>query len=126
MNWLGWSWVAFFGALLGAAVGVLAFAVAANHGVDAPYAIGISIGLGAASTSPDRSGLRGIIFATFAVWVAAIAQNYVGPFAGRGVLSLHETLTPPRLLAFVACAVAAWLLASTSFRPSARKRIAGA
>ncbi len=125
MNWLGWSTRAFIGALLGALLGGLAYHEALARSFDVPWIVGLLVGLGAFFSAPDRSGLRGLMIATFAIWVAWAVQVRFEPFADAGLLGFHETLGPRRLAAFIACGAAAFLFARTSIRPSAGRRIAG-
>ena len=125
MNWLGLTTKAFIAALVGALLGAAAYAFALTHGVDAPYVVGAAAGGGAMVGSPDRSGLRGLLVASGAIWVAALVQSRVGPYASAGLFGFHSTLTPVRLLAFAACGAAAFFLAKTSARRNAPTRAAG-
>lgn len=125
MNWLGWSTRAIVGALLGALLGAVGYHYALVRAFDAPWLVGIGTGLGAFLGSPDRSGMRGLLVATFAIWVAWGVQVRVPPFADAGLFGFYRTLTPGRLLAFATCGAAAFLLARSSVRRSARHRVAG-
>lgn len=125
MNWLGWSTRAFLGALIGAIVGALAYDQALARSFDLPWVVGLATGLGAFLGAPDRSGLRGLMVATLAIWVAWAVQARVAPFAQAGLFGFHRTLTVRRLASFVACGASAFLLARTSIRSGARRRIAG-
>jgi hypothetical protein len=126
MNWLGLSKAAFLAAILGAILGGAGYAVALARGWDAPYLVGILTGFGVMIGSPDRSGLRGLLVATVAIWIAAIVQTRVGPFASAGIFGFHTTLTPVRALSFAMCGVVAFVLARTSIRRNAPDRAAGA
>jgi len=125
MNWLGLGAIALLGAILGGLLGSVAYAAAIASGWDAPYLVGIAMGLGAMLGSPDRSGMRGLLVATAAIWVAAIVQAHIGPHASAGILGFHATLTTARVAAFAACALTAFLLARTSTRRNAPVRTAG-
>jgi hypothetical protein len=126
MNWLGLTTKAFIAAVLGALLGAVAYAYGLTHGWDAPYLVGVAAGLGAMLGSRDRSGLRGLVIASCAIWVAALVQSHVGPHAGANLLAFHTTLTPLRWLTFAACGAAAFFLAKTSARKNAPTRAAGA
>ncbi|HSO34805.1 MAG TPA: hypothetical protein VLT33_19860 [Labilithrix sp.] len=125
MNWLGLRAVALLGAILGGLLGGVAYAAALASGWDAPYLVGLAMGLGAMLGSPDRSGMRGLLIATAAIWVAAIVQTRIGPYASAGILGFHATLTAARVAAFAGCALTAFLLARTSARRNAPVRAAG-
>ncbi|MBL8610357.1 MAG: hypothetical protein JNL38_23675 [Myxococcales bacterium] len=126
MNWLGWSTRAMIGALVGAILGGFAYAWLLARGWDAPYVVGALAGLAAFVLSPDKSGLRGLIVMTLALWTGAIAQGFAGPFRGVGVLAFHHTLTPARVALYLVSAAVAFALARTSIRRGAGKRAAGA
>ncbi|MDB4946772.1 MAG: hypothetical protein JWP97_6306 [Labilithrix sp.] len=126
MNWLGMTWAAFAAALAGALLGGIAYAAALASGWDAPYLVGIGMGLGTLVGSPDRSGMRGLLVATGAIWVAALVQARIGRFADAGILGFHTTLTASRIAAFAGCALIAFLLGRTSARRDAPQRAAGA
>lgn len=126
MNWLGWSTRAMIGALLGALLGAVAYGWGLSRGYDAPYLVGVLAGIAAFVLSPDRSGLRGVMVATLALWSAAVAQSFAGPFRGVGVLAFHQTLTPTRFALYAACGAIAFALSRTSIRRDAGKRTAGA
>jgi hypothetical protein len=125
MNWLGLRTVAFLGALLGALLGGAAYAAALVSGWDAPYLVGLAMGFGVMIGSPDRSGMRGLLIATAAIWAAAFVQTRIGPHASAGLFGFHGTLTASRLAAFAGCALVAFLLARTSTRRNAPVRAAG-
>jgi len=125
VNWLGWSTRAFLGALVGALLGALAYHEALVRSLDIPWVVGLVTGLGAFLSAPDRSGPRGLIIGTLAVWVAWAVQGRFEPFSRAGLFDFHETLGPRRLASFIGCGAAAFLLARTSIRPDARRRIAG-
>ena len=126
MNWLGMTWVAFLATLLGGMLGGVAYAAALASGHDAPYLVGIGMGLGTMLGSPDKSGMRGLLVATTALWVAALVQANIGPFKGAGVFGFHTTLTVGRFAAFAGCFLAAFVLGRTSARRDAPQRAAGA
>ena len=126
MNWLGLTWAAFVATLVGALVGGVAYAAALASGWDAPYVVGIAMGLGTLVASPDKSGMRGLVVASIAIWVAALVQAHIGPFKGAGIFGFHATLTAGRLAAFAGCGLAAFLLARSSARRDAPQRTAGA
>lgn len=125
MNWLGVKTVALLAAALGALLGAVAYAAALASDWDAPYLVGLAMGLGAPLGSPDRSGMRGLLVATAAIWVSAIVQARSGPHASAGLLGLHSTLTAARLAEFAACGATAFLLARLSARRDAPLRPAG-
>ncbi len=125
MNWLGWSTRAILAALLGALLGAALYAYALAHGVDAPYAVGIASGVGALVGAPDRSTMRGLLVATAAIWIAAVVQSQIGPFAAFGIVGFHTTLGWKRSAWFTVCGLAAFLLARTSLRRDAKQRAAG-
>lgn len=126
MNWLGLTWMAFFATILGGMIGGIAYAAALASGWDAPYVVGIGMGLGTLAASPDKSGMRGLVVASTAIWVAALVQAHIGPFKGAGILGFHATLTAGRLAAFAGCGLIAFLLGRTSARRDAPQRTAGA
>ena len=126
MNWFGLGRVAFLTAVLGALFGSVAYAAALANGWDAPYLVGLATGLGAMLGSSDKSGMRGLLVAMAAIWVAAIVQAQIGRYANAGLVGFHETLTTPRFAAFAACGIAAFLLARLSVRRDAKVRAAGA
>ncbi len=116
MNWLGLGRLAFLAAALGAVFGSVAYAAALAGGWDAPYLVGLAMGLGAWLASSDKSGMRGLLMAAAAIWVAAIVQTRIGAYAGGGLLGFHETLTTGRLVAFAACGMTAFVVGRTSAR----------
>ena len=126
MNWLGWSTLAFLGAIAGGLLGATAYALALSRGWDAPYLVGVFTGLGALVGSPDKSDLRALLIATAAIWIAAAVQASVGPFASAGLTGFHATLGPARLAAYAASGAAAFALARTSLRKKAVRRTVGA
>ena len=126
MNWLGLTWTAFVATVIGGMLGGIAYAAALASGWDAPYVVGIGMGLGTMFASPDRSGMRGLLVATAAIWVAALVQANIGPFKGAGVFGFHATLTVGRIAAFAGCGLVAFLLGRTSARRDAPQRAAGA
>jgi hypothetical protein len=125
MNWLGLRTMALVAAVLGALLGGVAYAAALASGWDAPYLVGIAMGVATLLASPDKSGMRGLLVATAAIWGAAIVQTQIGPFAAAGLLRFHTTLTTARLAAFAGCGLAAFVLARTSARRDAPLRAAG-
>ncbi len=125
MNWLGLTATAFIVALVGAVVGGVGYGIALMHGWDVPFVVGLAMGGGAMLASPDKSGLRGLLIASCAIWIAAIVQSRVGPYVGAGLAGFHTTLTPRRLASFSACGVFAFLLAKASARKNAPTRAAG-
>lgn len=125
MNWLGWSTRAFLCAVVGALLGAVLYDQALARSFDAPWLVGLGMGLGACAGAPDRSDLRGLLVATMSIWGAWAVQARVPPYSSAGLFGFHETLNARRFLAFVACAAAAFLLARTSIRSDARRRIAG-
>ena len=125
MNWLGLRTAALLGAILGAILGGVAYSAALARGWDAPYLVGIAMGLGVRLASPDRSGMRGLLIAAGAVWAAAFVQTRVGPHASAGLFGFHATLTPSRIASFAGCALVAFVLARTSARRNASVRAAG-
>lgn len=115
VNWLGASLRAFLAALLGAALGAaLAQHVARRYGLDLPPLVGMFTGAAAAAASRGKSGLRGMLVASLAVWAAAIAEVAAAPSRGLSadLAGFHERLRPIRVLAYVACAAVAGLLGS--------------
>lgn len=125
MNWLGWSTHAFVGALLGALLGAFSYNYMLAHSLDVPWMVGLGTGLGAFVGAPDRSGMRGLLVSTVAVWSAWAVQVRVPPYSDAGLFGFHRTLTPSRLGSFVACAAIAFLFARSSIHPDARRRIPG-
>jgi hypothetical protein len=125
VNWLGLSVRALAGALLGALLGAAIYAVTLVRGWDVPFAVGALAGLGACSGSQDKSAMRGMFIAASAIWIAAVVQSWVGPYAQAGLFGLHTTLTWKRLIAFALCGGLAFVLAQRSLRRDAPKRHAG-
>lgn len=125
MNWLGLTKTAFLAAVIGALVGGAAYAFALLHGWDVPLFVGLAMGMSTMVASPDKSGLRGLLVASCAIWVAALVQSRVGPYVSAGIFGFHTTLTPLRLASFSACGVFAFLLAKGSIRKNAPRRAAG-
>lgn len=126
MNWLGLTWAAFVAMIVGGLLGGVAYAAALASGWDAPYVVGIGMGLGVMLGSPDKSGMRGLLVAAGAIWVATLVQAHIGPFKAAGILGFHATLTAGRIAAFAGCGLAAFLLGRSSARRDAPQRAAGA
>lgn len=130
MNWIGTSWRALLAALVGCALGFVAYGVLAARSIEAPWAVGVAAGGAAAVVSVDRSVMRGLVVGTMAIWSAAAAQVHVHPpMHGasllQGLAAFHATLTWGRGLSFLVCALAAVVLGAASIRRSARERVAG-
>ena len=59
MNWLAWDRRAYLGTAIGAVVGFLLLGVLAHQGWNAPWVVGVSMGLGCAALTQEKSSLRG-------------------------------------------------------------------
>ena len=118
MNWLGGGLLSFLAAALGALVGAVVHFVARRHGLDFPPVVGILSGLAAALASRERSGLRGALVASLAVWAAALAEVLAVPHRGvlADMVAFHRRLGSVEALAYVACAAIGVLLASRALR----------
>jgi hypothetical protein len=125
MNWLSTSLRSMSGMLVGLLVGAVGFGYASTRGLDAPYLVGMSAGLCTAAASKERATMRGIVAAVLAVWVVALTQSLVGPYAGTPVLQLSSTLTLWRHAKLALCMGLAAGLASQSLHRGATHRRAG-
>lgn len=125
MNWLGWSTRAFVCALAGALLGAVLYDQPLARSFDAPWLVGLGMGIGAFAGAPDRSGMRGLLVATMSIWGAWAVQARVPPYDRAGLFGFHETLNVRRCLAFVACGAVAFFFARASIRSDARRRAAG-
>ena len=114
MNWLGAGLASLLAALLGALAGAFAHFEGRRHGIDFPPIVGVMAGLAAALASTSKSGLRGVLVASLAVWAAAIAEVLASPTRGvvADIVHFHERLGFTRGASYVGCAVVAALLAA--------------
>lgn len=126
MNWLGAGLTSLAAALLGALVGALAHFEGRRHGIDLPFVVGITAGLAAALASTSKSGLRGMLVASLAVWTAALAEVLESPTDGivTDIVRFNERLGFARGASYVGCAVVALVLASRA-RPRLTPEPAG-
>lgn len=124
MNWLGAGLASLVAAAFGAALGGLVHAEARRHGVDAPMLVGVAAGLFAALASTQKSGMRGVLVASIAVWAAAVAEVTSEPWRGalRDLVFFHERLGPGRLVAYVTTALLALYIGSRARPAPARDR----
>lgn len=120
MNWLGAGLAGVFAAVLGAVVGALAHVEARRHGIDLPLVVGLVAGLAAAFVSIRRSGLRGVLVASLAIWAAALAEVIAEPSRGllHDLFAFHERLAPGRAVAYAVTFVLTVYVASRA-RPAA-------
>ena len=125
MNWLSTSFGSMFGMLTGLLLGAIAFGYAFTLGFDSPYLIGLAAGLGTAAASKERATMRGVVAAVLSLWVVALTQSLIGPYAGTPVLQLSRTLTMWRHVKLVLCMGLAAGLASQSLYRGAKHRRAG-
>lgn len=130
MNWLAWDPRAFLGAIAGAGVGAAVYAglLPAN---EAPWIVGLGLGLGTMAVARDKSTLRGVVLGTAALWASALAQCTWAPLGGgrtwlAEVGDFHSSLTLSRVALHAFGCLLAGLLAARSLRAGARRRLAGA
>jgi len=129
VNWLAWDARAFLGAVVGAAAGAAAYAaILPPH--EAPWIVGLGLGLGTAAMARDRSTIRGLVLGGAALWASALAQATWRPLSvGRSwlaeVADFHTTLTMERVALHAFGSLLAGLLAARSLRAGARRRLAG-
>lgn len=130
MNWLAWDARAYLGAALGGVLGALGYA-ALLPAHEAPWLLGLGLGLGSLLAARDRSTLRGFVLGAAALWASALAQCLWHDAAGAGGLpsrleAFHSTLTLERLALHALGALLAGWFAARSVRRGARRRVAGA
>lgn len=129
MNWLAWDPRPFLGAALGAAVGAGVYR-ALLPSPEAPWAVGLGLGLGAFLTARDRSLLRGWVLGALALWASALAQaTWQGDAATSWwsrVGAFHASLSLERLALHALGALLAGWLSARSIRAGSPKRVAGA
>lgn len=118
MNWLGGGLFSFLAAAVGALLGAFVHFGARRHGIDFPPIVGVFAGLAAALASRERSGLRGALVASLAVWAAALAEVLAAPRSGvlSDMVAFHQRLGLLETLAYAACAAIGVLLASRALR----------
>jgi hypothetical protein len=129
LDWLAFDRRPFLGAVAGAALGAGVYA-RLLPGHEAPWVVGLGLGLGTAALARDRSVIRGLVLGALALWASALAQAAWLPRAGAGsflgeVGRFHETLDLPRLVGHAVGGLAAGWLAARSFTARTR-RVAGA
>lgn len=129
MNWLAWDARAFLGALVGTAVGAAVYA-AFLPAHEAPWIVGLSLGLGTAAAARDKSTVRGIVLGATALWASALAQvTWMPQGGGRTWLAevgdFHASLTMERVALHAFGCLLAGLFAARSLRAGARRRLAG-
>jgi len=128
VNWLAWDPIAFAGALLGLAAGLVAYAELGARGIEAPWIVGLASGGACALFARDKSMLRGVVVAIAAVWAAAFGQSWRLAAHTSVLVELshfHESLGLWRLLEHLAGAGAALVCSSQTVRRNARARVAG-
>lgn len=116
MNWLGIRLPVLLVVLPSAAFGGGLFAWLLTRGIDAPYLVGIVVGVGAAAVSRERSGMRGVWCGVFSVWAGAIAQRLAGPYASVSLFGFASTLTWGRAALFSLGAALAAAVGSRGLR----------
>jgi hypothetical protein len=118
VNWLGAGLASFVAALFGAIAGVLLRIAAARMGFDLPPLVGLVAGIGAALASSERSGLRGVLVASLAVWAAAIGEVLVHPRSGlvSDLFRFSDRLGAGGLVAYALTGLIAFLLGSRAAR----------
>ncbi len=116
MNWVGIRLPVLVMMLVCASLGGMLFAWLLTHGIDAPYLVGIVVGLGAAAISRERSGMRGVWCGVFSVWACAVAQRLAGPYANVPLLAFASTLGWARAALFSLGAAASAVIGSRSLR----------
>lgn len=119
MNWFSISGRTILVAAIAAALGFAAYGALLDRGLEAPWVIALATGVAAALASRGTNLMRGLVVGTLAVWCAAAAQVYFCPISAgdpvwRGLLRFHETLTPGRLVAYLATAAIAIVLGMRS------------
>lgn len=114
MNWLGAGFASVLAAVLGALVGAFVHFEARRHGVDFPPIVGLVAGVATALASNEKSGMRGVLVASLAVWATALAEVFALPRRGivSDLITFHERLGGLHVLGYLACAAGAALLAS--------------
>lgn len=123
MNWLGAGLLSFLAAVCGAVLGALAHVGLRGHGVDLPPVVGLLAGLVVALASGEKSGMRGVLVASFSIWAGASAEVLASPGQGfiSGLARFHEGLGPLRALAFLGCAALGLLLGSRGYATLGRQ-----
>lgn len=129
MNWLAWDPRPFLGSAVGAAAGTAAYR-ALLPSPEAPWALGLGMGLGAFLSARDRSLLRGWVLGALALWASALAQaTWLGGASEswwNRVVAFHASLGLERLaLHGLGALLAGWLGART-IRAGSPRRVAGA
>jgi hypothetical protein len=119
VNWLGAGLPSFLAAVFGTIIGALLHFEGQRRGIDFPPIVAIVAGALAALASREKSGLRGVLVASFAVWAAAVAEILGTPIHGffRDILDFHERLNATRFALYLATAVVGFLLAPRAWAP---------
>ena len=119
MNWLGAGLPSFLAGIFGALVGAVLHFEAQRRGIDFPPIVALVSAAFAALASREKSGLRGVLVASLAVWAAALAEILGTPIHGffRDVLDFHERLGAYRFVAYVATAVVGFVIAPRAWAP---------
>lgn len=118
MNWLGIRVRVLLVVLACAAASGALFGWLLAQGVDAPYLVGLVIGLGAAAVSRERSAMRGVWCGVFSVWAGAVGQRLGGPYANVPLFGFASTLTWGRAALFsLGAALAAAIGSRRLLRP---------
>ena len=119
MNWLGAGLPSFLAAIFGALVGEVVHFEAQRRGIDFPPIVALVSAVLAALASREKSGLRGVLVASLAVWAAALSEVLGSPIHGvfRDVVDFHDRLGVYRFCAYVATAVVGFVIAPRAWAP---------
>ena len=119
MNWLGAGLPSFLAGIFGALVGAVLHFEAQRRGIDFPPIVAFLSAVFAALASREKSGLRGVLVASLAVWAAALAEILGAPIHGffRDVIDFHERLGAYRFAAYVGTAVVGFVIAPRAWAP---------
>ncbi len=119
MNWLGAGLPSFLAAIFGALVGAVVHFEAQRRGIDFPPIVALLSAAFAALASHEKSGLRGVLVASLAVWAAALSEIIGAPIHGffRDTIDFDARLDAYRLGAYVATAVVGFVIAPRAWAP---------